>query len=49
MSKLFALVLATLLCLGGQAREAGFACTARHPHFLRWWQPTQQHMATKAG
>ena len=37
------------LCLGGEAREAGFVCSARHPHFLRWWQPTQQHMAAKAG
>ena len=37
------------LCLSGQAREATFACSARHPHFLRWWQPTQQHMADKAG
>lgn len=37
------------ICLSGQTREAGFSCTARHPHFLRWWQPTQQHMAAKAG
>jgi hypothetical protein len=37
------------LYLSGQTREAGFACCAMHPHFLRWWQPTQQHMAAKAG
>ena len=37
------------VCLSGQTREATYACSARHPHFLRWWQPTQQHMADKAG
>lgn len=35
--------------LNGETREAGFSCSSRHPHFLRWWQPTQQHMAAKAG
>ena len=35
--------------LNGETREAGFSCSSRHPHFLRWWQPTQQHMASKAG
>jgi hypothetical protein len=34
--------------LSGEARVAGFVCSAWHPHFLRWWQPTQQHMAARA-
>ncbi|WP_439626175.1 hypothetical protein [Gemmata sp.] len=35
--------------LSGEARVAGFVSSAWHPHFLRWWQPTQQHMAARAG
>ena len=38
-----------IIYLNGETREAGFSCSARHPHFLRWWQPAQQHMAAKAG